>query len=266
MEGRKDAGAGDTAVTEAQAVGGAPGEQVWRVLTLISVLERAAGASDRQAAADLGGRRDPTRRVMASSGLCQTALGSARLPHGRGRRHGVCGPIAGADRQAWPQRLLSGRTHLLRQGDGWVEPCCTGLPGHCGTRRGQRGPGWALPLWPPATPTSQGAARAECGRHAFVPSTGDQSHADNDTLCQRELAAAGEVLGALLGDRLHEAADKCAQWLRKIDRGRRLFGSCGLSWFHGQSMNAFMLYALIRLCLKSTALGPAALVRRCAPG
>jgi len=82
---------------------------------------------------------------------------------------------------------------------------------------------WALPLWPQATATSQGEELAECGRNAFVPTTGDQRNEDNDKLCQRELSAAGEVLGAFLGDRLDEVDEKCEQSLIKIDRGRRFF-------------------------------------------
>jgi DNA-directed RNA polymerase beta subunit len=113
---------------------------------------------------------------------------------------------------------------------------------------------WALPLWPQATPTSQGEELAEFGRNAFVPTTGDQRNEDNDKLCQRELSAAGEVLGAFLGDRLNEVEKKCEQSLIKIDRGRRFFGSSCLSSFNCQYMNALVLYALIRLCLKSTAL------------
>jgi hypothetical protein len=75
---------------------------------------------------------------------------------------------------------------------------------------------WALPLWPQATPTSQGEERAEFGRHAFVPATGDQRNEDNDKLCQRELSAAGEVLGAFLGDRLNEVEEKYEQALIKL--------------------------------------------------
>src|SRR5262249_17710856 len=79
---------------------------------------------------------------------------------------------------------------------------------------------------------------------------------DNDKLCQRELSAAGEVLGAFLGDRLNEVEEKCEQSLIKIDRGRRFWGSFCLSWFNCQYMNASMLYAPIKRCLKSTALSP----------
>jgi hypothetical protein len=85
VEGIEAAIAGETAVKEAQAVGGQQREQLWRVLTLITVLERADGASDRQAAADSVGRRDSALRVMASSGILQAALGIARLPYGLGR-------------------------------------------------------------------------------------------------------------------------------------------------------------------------------------
>jgi hypothetical protein len=67
---------------------------------------------------------------------------------------------------------------------------------------------WALPLWPQATPTSHGAERAAFGRNAFGPTTGDQSKEDNDKLCQGELAAAGEVLGAVLSDRLNDVEKK----------------------------------------------------------
>jgi hypothetical protein len=91
---------------------------------------------------------------------------------------------------------------------------------------------WALPLWPQATPPRQGEELAEFGRHAFVPATGDQRNEDNDKLPQRELAAAGEVLGAFLGDRLNEVDEKCEQSLIKIDRGRVFFGSSCLSWFN----------------------------------
>src|SRR6266705_687863 len=66
---------------------------------------------------------------------------------------------------------------------------------------------------PQATPTSQGEELAEFGRHAFVPATGDQRNEANDKLCQRELSAAGEVLGAFLGDRLNEVEEKCEQSL-----------------------------------------------------
>src|SRR4030095_3874622 len=182
-------------------------------------------------------------------------LGIERLLDGLGRWQVVLRPIEGEDRQTLPQLLLAGRKHLIRQGDGWGEHCCKGLPGKLGARLGQRAPVWALPLWPQATPTSQGEERAEFGRHAFVPATGDQRNEDNDKLCQRELSAAGEVLGAFLGDRLNEVEKKCEQSLIKIDRGRRFFGSSCLSWFNCQYMNALVLYALIRLCLKSTALG-----------
>jgi hypothetical protein len=82
---------------------------------------------------------------------------------------------------------------------------------------------WALPLWPQATPTSPGEELAEFGRHAFVPATGDQRNEDNDKLCQRELSAAGEVLGAFLGNRLNEVEEQGEQSLIKIDRGRRFF-------------------------------------------
>jgi hypothetical protein len=100
---------------------------------------------------------------------------------------------------------------------------------------------WTLPLWPQATPTSQGEELAEFGRHAFVPATGDQRNKDNDKLSQRELSAAGEVLGAFLGDRLNEVEEKYEQSLIIIDRGRRFFGSFCLSWFNCQYMNALML-------------------------
>jgi hypothetical protein len=45
----------------------------------------------------------------------------------------------------------------------------------------------------------------------LVPATGDQRHEDNDTLCPRELAAAGDVLGAFRGDRLNAVEEKYAQ-------------------------------------------------------
>src|SRR5262249_16034252 len=193
-------------------------------------------------------------RVMASSGILQAALGIERLPHGLSRRQVVFGPIEGEDRQAFPQILLAGRKHLIRQCDGLVEQRFKGLPGNFGTRLGQRAPVWALPLWPQATPTSQGEELAEFGRNAFVPPTAAQRNEENDKLCQWELSAAGEVLRAVLGDRLNEVEKKCEQSLIKIDRRRRFFGSSCLSWFNCQYMNALMLYALIRLCLKSTAL------------
>jgi hypothetical protein len=193
---------------------------------------------------------------MASSGILQAALGIERLPYGLGRWQVVFRPIEGEDRQTLPQILLAGRKHLIRQGDGLGEQCFKGLPGKLGARLGQRAPVWALPLWPQATPTSQGEELAEFGRHAFVPATGDQRNEDNDKLCQRELSAAGEVLGAFLGDRLNEVEEKYEQALIKIDRGRRFLGSSCLSWFNCQYMKALRLYALIRLCLKSTALIP----------
>jgi hypothetical protein len=187
---------------------------------------------------------------MASSGILQAALGIERLPYGLGRWQVVFRPIEGEDRQTLPQILLAGRKHLIRQGDGLGEQCFKGLPGKLGARLGQRAPVWALPLWPQATPTSQGEELTEFGRHAFVPATGDQRNEDNDKLCQRELSAAGEVLGAFLGDRLNEVEEKYEQALIKIDRGRRFFGSSCLSWFNCQYMKALRLYALIRLCLK----------------
>ena len=254
VEVREEAVARETAVKEAQAVGGQQGEQLLRLLTLITVLERADGASDWQAAEDIVGRRDQALRVMATSGILQATVGIERLPHGLGRRQVVFGPIEGEDRQALPQILLAGRKHLIRQGNGLIEQCFKGLPGNFGTRLGQRAPVWALPLWPQATPTSQSEELAEFGRHAFVPTTGNQRNKDNDKLCQRELAAAGEVLRAFLGDRLHEVEEKCEQSLIKIDRGRRFWGSFCLSWFNCQYRNASMLYAPIKLCLKSTAL------------
>jgi hypothetical protein len=203
-----------------------------RLLTLITVLERTNGASDRQAAEDIVGRGDQALRVMASTRILQTALGIERLPDGLGRRQVVFGPIEGEDRQAVPQILLPGRKYLIGQGNGLVKQCFKGLPGNFGTRLGQRAPVWALPLWPQATPTSQGEELAEFGRNAFVPTTGDQRNEDNDQLCQRELAAAGEVLGAFLGDRLNDVDEKCEQSLIKIDRGRVFFGSSCLSWFN----------------------------------
>jgi hypothetical protein len=54
----EEAIAGETALKEAQAVGGQQREQVLRLLTLITGLERTDGAADRQAAEDIVGRRD----------------------------------------------------------------------------------------------------------------------------------------------------------------------------------------------------------------
>src|SRR5262249_58921802 len=162
-------------------------------------------------------------RVMASSGILQAALGIERLPHGLSRRQVVFGPIEGEDRQALPQILLAGRKHLIRQCDGLVEQCFKGLPGNFGTSLGQRAPVWALPLWPQATPTSQGEELAEFGRNAFVPTTGDHRNADNNKLCQWELSAAGEVLRAVLGERPNAEEKKCEQSSRKIEKGARFF-------------------------------------------
>ena len=80
MESINEAVAGETAVKEAQAVGGQQGEQLLRLLTLITVLERADGASDRQAAEDIVGRCDQALRVMTATGIRHAALGIERLP------------------------------------------------------------------------------------------------------------------------------------------------------------------------------------------
>ena len=254
MEVMKEAVAGETAVKETQAVRGQPGEQLLRLFTLITVLECTDGASDRQAAEDIVGRRDQALRVMASAGILQAALGIESLPDGLGRRQAVFGPIEGEDRQAVPQILLSRRKHLVRQGDGLVEQCFKGFPGNLGACLAQGASMWALPLWPQATPTGHGEELTEFRIDAFVPATGDQRQEYHDQPYQRELAAAGEVLGTLLGNRLNEVEEKGEQSLIKIDRCRRFFLSLCFSWFNCQCMNTLRQYALIRLCLKSTAL------------
>jgi hypothetical protein len=89
-----------------------------------------------------------------------------------------------------------------------VEQGFKGLVGNLGPCLGQRAPVWALPLWPQATPTSRGEKLAEFGRYAFVSTTRNQRNKYYDQLCQRELAAAGEILGTALGDCLNELEEQ----------------------------------------------------------
>ena len=221
----QEAVAGEPAVEETQAVGREQGEQVLSLLALITVLERTDGASDRQAAEDIVGGRNQALRVVASAGILQAALGIESLPHSLGRGQVIFGSIEGEDRQAVPQILLSRRKHLIGQGDGLGEQCFKGLPGNLGACLAQGASMGALPLWPQATSTGQGEELAEFGRHAFVPTTRDQRNEHNDKPGQRELAAAGEVLRTLLGNRLHELEEKGEQSLITIDRCHRFFGA-----------------------------------------
>ena len=80
---------GETAVKEAQAVGGQQGQQLLGWLALITVLERTDGAADRQAAEDIRGRRDQALRGMTSAGIREATLGIERLPHGLGSCSGL---------------------------------------------------------------------------------------------------------------------------------------------------------------------------------
>ena len=59
---------------------------------------------------------------------------------------------------------------------------------------------------------------------AFVPTTGDQRKEHNDEPGERELAAAGKVLGTSRGDRLNKLEEKREQSIIKIDRSRHFLG------------------------------------------
>lgn len=81
-----------------------------------------------------------------------------------------------------------------------------------------------VPLGPKTAAPREGEEVPEFGGHTFIAATGNQRQEDHEQPGKGELAAAGEVLRAFLGDGRHEVGEEGEQPLIKFDRGHRFFG------------------------------------------
>ena len=229
MEGVEEAVTGEAAVKEAHAVGGQEREQVLRLLTLITVLEGADGAPDRQAAEDIVGRRDQALGVMAAAGIRpghsgdRTPAAWPRSParciwtHRRRRPTGLATDTPREEERPHTPRRRIRRSNVSKACQGslaraLVSALRWGLcpSGHRPLRRAKVKNSPSLV----ATPLSRPLATREMSTTISCAS---------GSLRRREKSwAAG------LGDRLNKVEEKGEQALIKLDRSRRFFGSSSL--------------------------------------